>query len=98
MENIIKLVTEKTGLSNEQAKSAVETVLGLVKDKLPASVGSQVDALLEGKEFDYNAVLKGQLENLKGEASEKFEDLKGDAAEKIEDLKEDAQNLFKKLF
>lgn len=109
MEEIVKLVSEKTGLSAEQAKSAVETVLGAVKTKLPASVAGQVDNLLAGKEFDYNAVLKGQLENLKGEASEKFadfkenaseklEDFKETASEKLEDLKEDAEGFIKKLF
>lgn len=98
MENIVKIVTDKTGLSAEQARPAIEAVLGFVKEKLPASVAGQLDNLLTGKEFDYNAVLKGQLENLKGEASEKLEDLKENASEKIEDLKEDAQNLFKKLF
>lgn len=98
MDEIVKLVSEKTGISAEQAKSAVEAVLGAVKTKLPASVAGQVDNLLAGKEFDYNAVLKGQLENLKGEATEKFADLKESASEKLEDLKDDAEGFIKKLF
>jgi nucleoid DNA-binding protein len=35
MDDLIKLVAEKTGISPEQAKTAVETVMGFVKEKLP---------------------------------------------------------------
>ncbi|MBZ0201621.1 MAG: DUF2267 domain-containing protein [Ignavibacteria bacterium] len=41
------MVTEKTGISAEQAKGAVETVLGFLKDKIPG-VGGQIDGLLSG--------------------------------------------------
>lgn len=47
MEQLIKMVTEKTGISAEQAKGAVETVLGFLKDKIPG-VGGQIDGLLSG--------------------------------------------------
>ncbi len=48
MEQLIKLVTEKTGISQEQAKTAVDTVIGFIKDKLPAGMQGQVDSLLSG--------------------------------------------------
>ncbi|MBS1517307.1 MAG: hypothetical protein JSS91_04400 [Bacteroidetes bacterium] len=51
MDELIKLVTEKTGISAEQAKSAIETVGNFVKDKLPAGIGDQVNNFLEGKEI-----------------------------------------------
>ena len=39
MEDLIKAVTiKKTGLSEEQAKSAVEAVIGFVKEKLPPGI------------------------------------------------------------
>ena len=50
MEELIKLVTEKTGISPEQAKSAIETIGGFLKDKLPGGIGEQVTNFLEGKE------------------------------------------------
>jgi ribosomal protein L7/L12 len=50
MEELIKFVTEKTGLSAEQAKSAVEAVGGYLKEKMPAGIGEQVSNFLEGKE------------------------------------------------
>ena len=49
MEELVALVVEKTGLTEKQAESAVEVVLGFIKDKLPSVVGGQIDALLEGK-------------------------------------------------
>ncbi len=48
MDELIKLVSQKTGLPPEQAKAAAETVIGFLKKKLPAPVGSQIDALLAG--------------------------------------------------
>ena len=48
MDELIKLVSEKTGLSAEMAKMAVETVVGFLKQKLPAPVGGQIDNLLGG--------------------------------------------------
>jgi len=49
MEELIKLVTKKTGISEEQAKQAIETVLGFLKQKLPTPLSGQIDALLSGK-------------------------------------------------
>ena len=48
MENLIKTVCEKTGISEEQAKSAVETVMNFIKDKMPAGLGDQVDNFMKG--------------------------------------------------
>jgi ribosomal protein L7/L12 len=50
MDEIIKFVTEKTGLSEEQAKSAIEAVAGFAKEKLPPGIADQVTGFLEGKE------------------------------------------------
>ncbi len=52
MEDIIKMVQDKTGLSEDKAKMAVNTVLGFIKDKLPASIASQVDNAISGKGFN----------------------------------------------
>ncbi len=48
MEELIDLVAQKTGLSDEMAKVAVDTVIDFLKDKLPGPAASQLDALLEG--------------------------------------------------
>jgi len=48
VDELIKLVSEKTGLSKEVGKMAVETVVGYLKEKLPAPIGGQIDNLLGG--------------------------------------------------
>ena len=48
MEQLIKMVTEKAGISNTQATQAVETVLHFLKDKMPAGIGSQVESFIKG--------------------------------------------------
>ena len=49
MNEIIKMVASKTGMSDSVAKIAVDVVISQLKSKLPAGVGSQIDALLGDK-------------------------------------------------
>jgi hypothetical protein len=46
MDELVKLVSKKTGISEDMAKTAVETVVGYLKEKLPAPIGGQIDNLL----------------------------------------------------
>ena len=48
MDELVKQVALKTGLSEEHARTAVITVLGFLKDKLPAPVASQIDNVVGG--------------------------------------------------
>lgn len=48
MDEIIQLVCSKTGISEEQAKGAVDTVVGFLKDKMPAGIGDQVQGFISG--------------------------------------------------
>lgn len=48
MDELVKLVAEKTGLSEEMAQVAVNTVVDYLKDKLPGPAGAQLETLLEG--------------------------------------------------
>lgn len=49
MDELVKLVSQKTGLPEAQAKVAVETVLAYLKEKLPEPLAGQLDSVLEGK-------------------------------------------------
>lgn len=49
MQELIDLVSKKTGLSKEHSKIAVDVVLDFLKKKLPAPVAAQMDAVLGGK-------------------------------------------------
>ncbi|MFA5713947.1 MAG: hypothetical protein WC960_07240 [Bacteroidales bacterium] len=46
MDELIKKVIAKTGISESLAKMAVDVVISQLKSKLPAGVGSQIDSLL----------------------------------------------------
>ncbi len=48
MNELVKLVSQKTGLSEEMARVAVETVVNYLKDKLPAPIAGQIDSVLSG--------------------------------------------------
>jgi hypothetical protein len=48
MEELIKRITEKTGISEDQARSAVNTVSGFLKEKLPEPIAGHVDSVLGG--------------------------------------------------
>ena len=49
MDEIVKMAADKTGISHSQATTAVNLVLGFVKDKLPEGVSGQLDSFLDGK-------------------------------------------------
>jgi len=48
MDELVKLVSKKVGINEEQARQAVETVLGFLKEKLPEPISGQLEAALEG--------------------------------------------------
>ena len=48
MDEVVKLVSEKTGLSEEMSRQAVEVVLNYLKGKLPEPIAGQLDNILEG--------------------------------------------------
>ena len=51
MDELVKLVSQKTGLSEEMSKVAVETVLDYLKGKLPEPLAGQIDNAIEGKDI-----------------------------------------------
>lgn len=48
MEELVKLVAEKTGMPELAAKTAVETVLAFLKDRLPSPIADRLDDVVEG--------------------------------------------------
>ena len=57
MEELVNLVVAKTGISEEQARGAITTVVNFLKEKLPAPLAGQIDGLLGGSGI--NDALKG---------------------------------------
>lgn len=48
MDELVKLVSDKAGISEDQAQEAVQVVLSFLKDKLPEPIAGQIDAALKG--------------------------------------------------
>ncbi len=87
MDKIIKTISDTVGITTDQSKAALTQVLSMLKEKMPDSLGGQLEGLLLGKELNIASIVK--------EASaDKMDDIKGAASEKLDDLKDS----FKKLF
>ena len=48
MDELVRQVAQKTGIAEEQARTAVTTVLGFLKERLPAPIAGQLDGVLGG--------------------------------------------------
>ena len=48
-EELVRTVAQKTGLPEDKARSAAETVIGYLKERLPPQVASQLDAVGSGE-------------------------------------------------
>ncbi len=48
MEELIQQVTEKTGITIDQAKGAIGTVIDHLKDKLPMGLGDKIESFIQG--------------------------------------------------
>ncbi|MCC6744319.1 MAG: hypothetical protein IT175_10715, partial [Acidobacteria bacterium] len=46
---LIQMVSERAGIAPETARTAVETVLGFIKERLPEPLASQVDGFIGGE-------------------------------------------------
>jgi hypothetical protein len=48
MDELIKTVAQRTGLGEDKARMAAEAVLSFLKDRLPAPIAGQLDAVVGG--------------------------------------------------
>ncbi|MFO7323668.1 MAG: hypothetical protein DIU68_018220 [Chloroflexota bacterium] len=48
MDELVKLVASKTGLSEDLARTAVNTVLDFLKQRLPEPLAGQIDSVIAG--------------------------------------------------
>jgi hypothetical protein len=69
MNELVNLIVQKTGISQENAQKAAQTVIDFLKTKLPAPVAGQVDAVLAG---DMSGVAGQAGEMLKGKLGGAF--------------------------
>jgi uncharacterized protein YjbJ (UPF0337 family) len=68
MEELIQKVSEKTGISADQARSAIDTVVSHLKDKLPMGLGEKIESFIN----DGSSSFDGLLGNLKDKLGDIF--------------------------
>jgi len=74
MDELVNLVVQKTGISQDDARKAVEVVINELKSRLPGPIASHVDSFLTGGTGgglnqltgEATDLLKGKLGNLFG--------------------------------
>lgn len=49
MQQLINQVTQRTGIPEDKARQAVDTVVGYLKEHLPGPVASQLDGAISGE-------------------------------------------------
>ena len=69
MDDLIQKICQKVGVSPEQAKGTIEHVVQHLKDKLPASLGSQLDGLIHGGGATGTDASSGTLGSIAGKVS-----------------------------
>lgn len=48
MEELVQKIVERTGISEEQARGAVETVAEVLRERIPSPYNKYVDSFLQG--------------------------------------------------
>jgi len=69
LDELVRRISEKTGLPEEQARGAAEAAIGFVKEKLPEPIAGQVDNYLGGSGEggqESGGDLMGQAQNALG--------------------------------
>lgn len=59
MDELVTLVSQKTGLSEEMSRMAVEIVIDYLKGKLPPPMSSQIDRILAGESGGVDDIATG---------------------------------------
>jgi uncharacterized protein (DUF2267 family) len=67
MNELVTLVAQRTGMSQEDAQKAVATVLDFLKQKLPPPIASHIDSFLAGGMSSLGAEAGGLLKGAVGE-------------------------------
>jgi hypothetical protein len=77
MDELINLVAQRTGLSPDDARKAVEVVINALRSKLPAPIAAHLDTFLAGGmsggmdaiKAEAGSILKGEIGKILGGAT-----------------------------
>lgn len=66
MNELVQMVTQKTGISEDKARQAVEVVIGHLKSRLPGPIASQLDSFTGGGSGNTQNDASSMLGNMLG--------------------------------
>ena len=92
MEQLIQKIVAETGMTNEQAKKAIELVSTELKSKFPSILHSEIDNVIAGEKF--GNTYREKAENLR----DKIEEVAKDAGSKAENVFSDIRERMNELF
>lgn len=109
MQELISKLTEKAGISPEQASKAIDTIKDFVKEKFPMMAGAVDNLFAEsaasttavadpGAPVVKTSVLDKISDVIPGETGQKVEDFAKNAADKAEDLFDSAKDKLSGMF
>jgi hypothetical protein len=66
MQQIVEQVAQRTGIPTDKAQTAVDTVVGYLKQKLPGPIASQLDNAVSGREGGDGGGIAGAAKGMFG--------------------------------
>ena len=96
MEELVKKVTESAGVTDEQAKTSIETISAYLKEKMPKSFHSQIDNMVNGGKLSEG--VKEKLMDTAVDVKEKTKEIFKDVADKTEEVMKNMKDKLDDLF
>jgi hypothetical protein len=72
MDSLISMVAQRSGISEAKARTAVDTVVGFLKEHAPAGLSSQIDSLVSGAGSGTGGIVSG-IAGMLGATKERHE-------------------------
>lgn len=66
MQQLINQVTQRTGIPEDKARAAVDTVVGYLKQHLPGPIASQLDGAISGEGAQGQGGMGGLADKARG--------------------------------
>lgn len=95
MQEYIDELQQKAGLTEEQAKQAIDIIVNKVKSKVPESFHSAIDNLFAGQTA--SDALKQKYQDFSDQASEKLQQFGKEAQEQLNKAAEQATDFAKEM-
>jgi hypothetical protein len=93
MEEYIKELQDKVGLTADQAKKAIEAIVGKVKSKVPESLHGSIDSIFSQQTKDKVNQFTQQAEAYAAQASDKLKTYADQAKTELNNLSDQAEDL-----